>query len=416
MARKQKSIRIFKLYALIHRNTVFIGKTQGKIDSVYYRHRRAQNPYTTEYFYPPNSKNPEIHILETIRCNSSESYQHIVAWVRIFQDAGYQVINPRGTLEDADDLHPQTTELINALRPISLDVLLKETLYKKLDKHSPAPSTESSEAGQPEKRKTRRKITLWASSEEKEQFTSYAKSLGLTQTQTLQYLMRKVHLEKADPLFPAWDNDTFIHVLQESYRQEMESRDKEIHKLKATLRVYVEEKNNQAKKLNQCCAIARKALIESYSFFDSSAALPLNIERGRYKDYISNLPDDAKYAYPSCSGSSLLRLQAFLIGEGEAPPRFALGIDCHGRRIKLRYYPSTYFWGISPGDERFSQRNSVWYMAWRKTGDVAELVSSLPLQISAKYQNPMDDNEVFHVMIDKIIAENDELFETDGIF
>lgn len=400
-----KKIRLFKIYALVHENNVFIGKTQGEVNPVFYQHRRAQNTYTAEHFYPKNSKNPSIHILENITCSLSESYRHIVAWVQIFQEEGYQVINPQGTLADANDLHPQTSALINALRPISLNVLLKETQYKKQGKHSLAPISKLSGTEQPKKTKSREKITLWATSEEKELFVTYAKSLGLTQTQTHRYLMSKVHLEEADPLFPAWDNDTFIHILQELHRQEIEANDKEIHELKTALRVCVEEKQRQTKKLNQCCAITQKSLIDAYGFFDSAAALPLDIERGRHKDYISKLPEGTKYAYPCHSGESLLRLQAFLLGEGTAPARFVFGVDQQGRRIKLRYYPSDYFWGISPGDQRFSQRNSVWYMAWRKSGDVAELISALPLQIRAKYLNPMDRDEKMHKVIDQLMSE-----------
>jgi len=400
-----KKIRLFKIYALIHENNVFIGKTQGEIDPVYYQHRRAENSFTEEYFYPKNSKNPSIHILERINCNSSESYRHIVAWVRIFQDAGYQIINAQGTVEDANDLHPQTAKLINTLHPISLSVLLKETRYKKQDKRIPSPITEPSETEQPKKTKSSEKITLWATSEEKELFVTYAKSLGLTQTQTLRYLMSKVHLEEADPLFPAWDNDTFIHILQELHRQEIESKDNEIHKLKTALRISVEEKHRQTKKLNNCCAIAQKSLIDAYGFFDSAAVLPLDIERGRYKDYISKLPEDTKYSYPTHSDASLLRLQAVLLGEGIAPARFVLGVDQQGCRIKLRYYPSDYFWGIRPDNQRFSQRNSVWYMAWRKSADVAELISALPLQISTKYLNPMDGDEKMHKFIEQLMLE-----------
>ena len=405
-----KKVQSIKIYALIHEHNVFIGKTQGDIAPVYYRHRRAENPFTEKYFYPKNSKDPSIHILECISCNFREGYRHIVAWVRIFQDAGYEIINPCGTIEDAADLHPQTKKLIHRLQPFSLDAFLKGMQYKKHSKSASASPPELPEREQSTKNKVRQKITLWATAEEKECFVSYAESLNLTQTQTLRYLMSKVHLEKADPLFPDWDNDTFIHLVQRSHAQEIEEKDKKIHNLQMALRACIETQSCQAKKLDQCCAIARKSLAEMFEYFDSAALLPLDINRGRYRDYIAELPDDAKYAYPRYSGNSLLRLQAFLIGEGKAPARFVLGIDCHGSRIMLRHYPgNTYFWGVSPGNERFSQRNSVWYMAWRKTDNVAELVSAFPMQIEAKYKNSMDENEKLNRWVEKIVAESDAL-------
>lgn len=375
-----------------------------EIDPVYYRHRRAQNPFTAKYFYPKNSKNPSIHILERISCNSHECYRHIVAWVRIFQDAGCEIINPRGTVEDANDLHPLTTELVYGLRPVSLETFLKETQHKKQNKGTP----KSLEREQIKKSQGRQKITLWATPENKERFVFYAKSLCLTQTQTLRYLISKAHLEDVDSLFPGWENDTFMHLIQRSHAQEIEAKDEKIHNLQMALRACVEKQACQTKKLDQCCAIARKSLAEMFEHFDSAALLPLDIDSGRYRDYIAELPDNAKYVYPRYSGNSLLRLQAFLIGKGEATARFVLGIDCHGSRIMLHHYPgNTYFWGISPGDERFSQRNSVWYMAWRKSGNVAELVAAYPMQIEAKYKNPIDEKEKLNKWVDAIVAESD---------
>lgn len=394
--------QFLKIYAIIHDGNVFIGKTQGQIDAVFYQHRRAQNSFTSEYFYPKNSKNPSIHILEDILCSHSDGYRHIVAWVRIFQDAGYQIINPPGTVEDANDLHPKTTALVKRLRPISLDNRLSITQYSKKQKCILSSTSTSAKASQPKKEKICEKITLRTAPEEKEFFVTYAKSLGLTQSQTLQYLIRKVHLEEADPLFPAWDNDTFIHLLQESHTQEIDDKNKEIYKLKRALRVHAEENAQQSKKLNQCCAIARKALFTFFDFFDSTAAIPLDIERGRYENYITSLPDEMVYTYPVHSGATLLRLQAVLIGDGTAPARFILGVDQSGQLIRLRYYPSVYFFGIFPGNEQFSQRNSVWYMAWRMSKDVAELIVAYPLQIRTKYQNPMDINEVFDKWLDKL--------------
>lgn len=405
-----KNIRSIKIYVLIHESKAFVGKTQGEIDPVYYRHRRAENPFTEKYFYPKNSKNPSIHILECISCSSREAYRHIVAWVRIFRDVGYEVINPMGTIDDANDLYPQTRELVYRLRPVSLDAFLKETQYKKQSRDASVSSAKPSERKQAKESINREKITLWATPEEKECFASYAKSLNLTQTQTLRYLMSKVHLEAADPLFPDWDNDTFMHLIQHSHAQEIEAKDKKIHNLQMALRTYIEKQSYHTKKLDECYTIARKSSAAFFSYFDSSAVLPLDIERGRYKDYVGVLPDDAKYAYPNCSGKSLLRLQAYLIGEGEAPARFILGIDCHGHRVMLRHYPgNAYFWGIHPGDERFSQRNSVWYMAWKKIGDVAELVAAYPMQIEAKYKNPIDEKEKLNKWVDEIVAESDAL-------
>lgn len=402
-----KKVRLFKIYALLHEQHAFIGKTQGELDPVVYQHRRAQNPFTAEYFYPKNSKDPSIHILEHISCNSSESYRHIVAWVRIFQDAGYQIINPQGTIDDANDLHTPTANLVKKLCPISLDVLLYETQHKKLRNGSSPLILETPKTEQVKKVKHREKITLWATPEEKERFVAYANSLGFTQAQTLQYLISKIELETEDPLFPDWDGDIFTRNREESYKREKEGLEKTIYKLQTQLHTCKQAITNENKKLTQCYAIAKNAIAEVFRSFDSTAVLPLDIERGRYREYMPNLPIGARYAYPDRSGASFLRLHAFLLGDGTAPARFVCGVDEQNRRIMLRFYPSEYFIGINPGNTRFSQRNSVWYMAWRRSGDVAELIAAFPMQLKAKYQNPMDEDEKMHSFIDQLMAEVD---------
>ena len=44
-------------------------------------------------------------------------------------------------------------------------------------------------------------------------------------------------------------------------------------------------------------------------------------------------------------------------------------------------------------------------MAWRKAGEVAELIAAFPVQMKARYQNPMDENEKMHRFIDKLMEE-----------
>lgn len=407
MATRKKEKSNFKIYALVDGKVVFIGKTKGEISPVYYQHRRAQNPFTASYFYPKNSKNPDIHILETICCNSSESYRHIVAWVRIFQEAGYRVINPRGTLDDARDLFPKTLSLVDSLRPSSLDVVLDQTRYCKQNKTElrAVPTMQNEEKAS--KKPTKEKITLWASSEDKERFVEYAKSLGMTQSQTLQCLMEKTRLEKEDSLFPNWDSGIFVRNLREAHAREEHLLKERIHELETRLRLISDEKSAVAAKMEKSHLIVQKAVKDFYEYFDSACPIPLDIERARYKQYKKSLPKELNYEYPRCSGSTLIRYQALLVGEGMAPAQFVLGIDSHNNPIKLRFYPSKYFVGVKPGEERFAQRNSVWYMAWKMAGEVAELIAAFPLQIRPKYKNPMDEHELFGIMIDKLVAESD---------
>lgn len=357
-----------------------------------------------------------MYILETLNCNSSESYRHIVAWVYIFQEAGYQVINPRGTLDDANDLHAETLSIVNTLRPISLNKVLAETKYCTQVKTTTTDLALQQEEKIATKKTTREKITVWTTREEKDSFVAFAKSLKLTQSQTIQYLISKIQLESVDPLFPDWDNDIFIRLLKQSYEQKIAQLENKVFKLETIQNQRKEGQNVIAKKMGQSHAITKQTILDFYKYFDSDSPVPVDIERTRYKDYLKNLPGPLTYKYPRCSGSTLIRMHTLLLGEGSAPARFVLGMDPHDCPIMLRFYDSVYFSGISPSNKRFSQRNSVWYMAWKMTGKVAELISAFPLQIRPKYRNPMDASERLAVLVDKIVTENDALCKSDEIF
>lgn len=387
------------IYALIHDHTVYIGKTKGKIDSVYYRHCRAENPYTASYYYPKNSKKPSIHILKEPFFDSANTDRHIVAWVYIFQRMGYRVLNTESVPEYPDDLQPEMAALIRKISPYSMDEYLQETQY--------VIQKENTKKAQPAGRNKRKeKLTLWVTPEEKECFLTYAKSLNFTQSEALQYLISKVELEKVDPFFPNWPDDIFTRNREKMYTSKFEALEQENLQLQAQIHSRNEEKKNESKLSTQCHIAAQKALVDYFNHFESAAVVPLDVARERYRDYVRRLPDDIVNEYPSGSGSTLMQLQAYLYGDGVV--RFILGIDQQGNYRKFRYYSNQYFYGISPGNERFSHRYSVWYVAWRESNGVADLVAAFPMQIRAIYQNPMDELEKMNHYINKAIIWSDE--------
>ena len=163
----------YTIYALIHNQVVYVGKTKGNLDAVYYRHCRAENPYTSAYYYPRNSKTPSIHILKDQVFDSTDTDRYILAWAYIFRKRGYCVINTEYTPADPEDLQPEMRALIRMISPFSMEQFLKETEYIKQKKKA--------KTKKPSGRKQRReKITLWVTPEEKERFVAYAKSLGFT--------------------------------------------------------------------------------------------------------------------------------------------------------------------------------------------------------------------------------------------
>ena len=386
----------YTIYALIHNQVVYVGKTKGNLDAVYYRHCRAENPYTSAYYYPRNSKTPSIHILKDQVFDSTDTDRYILAWAYIFRKRGYCVINTEYTPADPEDLQPEMRALIRMISPFSMEQFLKETEYIKQKKKA--------KTKKPSGRKQRReKITLWVTPEEKERFVAYAKSLGFTQSETMQYLISKASLEKENVFVPNWFDDSFTRNREEMYTRKFEAMEQEIFQLKAKIHANNEEKKQESKKTAQCHEVAQKALIDYYNYFKSSSALSLDVERGQYRDCVRNLTDDVIYTYPAGSGATLIRLQAYLHGEGAV--RFVLGIDQQGNYRKFRYYPNQYFYGISPGSERFSHRRSVWYVEWRESEGVADLVAAFPMQIRAIYRDPTDENEKVCRLVDQVLAD-----------
>ena len=409
MFTSKKRTRSFTIYAIIDQQSVFVGKTQGELEPVYYRHRRAENGYTSHYYYPPNSKKPKVYILEKMFGTFEKIEQHITAWIYIFQQEGYQVINPQRDLEPVDDLQDEVRLLTSKLWPSSMETFLTSVEYTWPRRESSANQTATPPMTDTAKRGKREKITLWATSEDKQSFRKYAKELRMTQSRTLQYLMSKVELEKEDPLFPNWDDDIFVRNLRKDYECKIEKRDEIIHKLQLTLGKYQEERDEKARKRRQCYELVKKAVTVFYKFYYSTAPIPLDVERGMYKEYIDQLPNRNQYQYPASSGASFVRMHAVLLGEGNAPARFVLGMDEHGQGIKLRFYPSDYFVGVNPGNARFAKRSSVWYLSWRKNGEVAELIVAFPMQIQPKYHNPMDKIEIMHAHAARLVAESVEI-------
>lgn len=83
MFTSKKRTRSFTIYAIIDQQSVFVGKTQGELEPVYYRHKRAENTYTSQYYYPPNSKEPGMYILEKRFGTFEKIQKHITAIMKI---------------------------------------------------------------------------------------------------------------------------------------------------------------------------------------------------------------------------------------------------------------------------------------------------------------------------------------------
>lgn len=236
-----KNVNPHTIYALVHNHTVYVGKTKGKLDAVYYRHCRSENPYTSAYYFPKNSKQPSMHIVKEPFFDSANTNRHIEAWIYIFRRMGYHVLNTETVPENPENLRPEMKALIRTISPFSMDRFLQETRY--------VMPTRKPTAKNPFGRKQRgEKLTLWVSPEEKERYVEFAKSLGFTQSEAMQYLISKVNLEKENEIVPNWFDDGFTKNREEMYAKKYEAQEYEIHQLKTTIHRYSEGKKQESKR------------------------------------------------------------------------------------------------------------------------------------------------------------------------
>ena len=395
-----------KIIALINRkNEAFLFRTRSvRPSTVIRRHLRGEHDLTREHFAKEGIRRPNVYLLAVLDSSYYDSYKYLLAYLCILRDAGYTLVNHLNTLENAQNLHPETKNIYDELRRESIGALLIRT---KLQKY-----TDADDAQRREKRKAAirkdHKLTIRVTKADRDRFVAYAEKLKLSQGDALSVLLTKY--ENNFESFVDWDNDYYVGQILESARDQ-------VNLMRAQLDIKQElwgkeRKQYQARieTLRQRLVRIQKGLCEYYRFFKSSCNIPLGIDTDNYRQYTRNLNDRYQYAYPSQEGWCLMRPVAILYGAGRTPVRFLLGTTTDGRDIKLRIYPKEYFAGVSLRNESYGLRGSVWLVAWEKAHDEAmDLVMALPLDIQPRYNipwNQTNDFTRFMADLDEELAES----------
>lgn len=104
----------------------YIGKTiSGRMSSVYSWHRCGHNKYTQELF-EIDFLDPQMVVLEEVSCTGAVAYRHVLSWVRCFDDHGFEILNPGGTLAQAEQMQEETLKIYERIAEIPFEEHLRK--------------------------------------------------------------------------------------------------------------------------------------------------------------------------------------------------------------------------------------------------------------------------------------------------
>lgn len=112
----------YKIYAIIADRMVFVGKTESaELEPILWRHLRGEIKTTRNHFNRNTSISPKIVILEHIHVDHTIAYRHEISFMRIFHDNGYTLLNSRGMIEDALNIHEYTQKILDELKTVPIE-------------------------------------------------------------------------------------------------------------------------------------------------------------------------------------------------------------------------------------------------------------------------------------------------------
>ena len=355
----------YTIFAISFGDTIYVGKTTSpRLSEVYRRHRRGAVKKTK--MFSTSGVKPTLHILERDDMPAYLAHRLVVAYTHSFLNAGFEVLGSVKTLSQANNLHPETKELVTAISEIGIDSILQCSSVKKpTDADFCIPND-------PALRPASEKLTIRISKWEKDRLNNFSQKMHMTQRQTFQFLLSYYEQPKSD--FPPWEDDVYVRAMLGALREENAKLRKQNENYKNKLHINEDSVDPVKFQLEQICS----GLSKFFAIMDPAATIPLALERARYKNY----PHVQEYQYPKKAGIFIFRPHAILTGKGRYPAKFIIGSCQDGSRLKIRYYPKKYFAGIRPDNSTFMLRGSTWVIGCQEAKDGAmDLILAFPLDI-----------------------------------
>lgn len=377
---KQKNTRYtvqkrFRFYCLILReegaNYIYVGKTTGlRMSAEYSRHICGRVAATVDFF--DGEEKPQLHILSECTATTAEAYKIVVAYVRLFVDAGYICINHEGTMAHAEQPKEKTLAIIRSLESEPIEDLLSRTYIAKPADADRKPAQKIAE----EESTIQMNIRIKPS--DKDVFDQFRKKQRLNQQEAFSLLLDQT------------DNRHYTDLLlkkDEKIRKMEHESERLREKLKRQKTPPAPKKEVDA---NEFLDFAKKGL----AFYESLLPLPPNVQplpRNSYRHFTRNLLIGPSYEYPADEGFAVLALERVLWSNGRTKACFLLGLDLEERRVKLRYYPKGNQLICSFLDSVYAYPGAMWLAGYRQAKDQAmELVLAIPLCFAQISSNEND--------------------------
>lgn len=344
MGKHHTEIQKFRIYALVLDRNIFVGKTAAnRMSAVYSRHRCGTVAATRGCL--DRKKAPTLHILKELSCTGSEAYRHVLAWIRLFTEAGFVSLNPFGTARSADCLYAQTEAIYQSIPQEPVERILTKTRVEKPGNADRKPVHIPLLQPKPEKNV---QMNLRMSPRDKQMFDRFCKEKGLRARDALGLLLDQVTGE-------------------DSHRNQiLASREKELEALRREKRPVPEKP--------AWLGFLLPGIVRYIQLFyppEPGKGLPSY----PYKRFRNQLPPEVRYEFPPEEGFLLLEAQATLWGHHKA--RFLVGRGENGAYWKLRSYPRPHFAGVHIWDY---PPGTLWLVGCRRASDGAmEVTASFPV-------------------------------------
>lgn len=370
----------FTIYLLKGGNKVYVGKTKGKrISAVFSRHRCGKHMATQRYFAKPYPA-PDLYILSRQELLSFEAYKTVLAYIRLFRESGYEILNCPSSIARSGDLKEDTQQIFEKIKVSNVSHLLQST---KLAKVTDGDITEKSVAAETATEKCNCQLTIRLTKKEREQFRQIGTSLNLNQHETLLYLYDKCN--QNDPIFLDLEGDTYLRAILNSYRAENEKLKNLNAELQKKVLISRTDKKNKLEKQKAQMQALQHGIKEYFRLMESACKIPVSFEIGYYK----NFPEKDTYKYPDNEGVYIFRPQEILRSKGRWGALFLLGIGDNEQQYMFRFYPKSYYAGENIANSVFGKRGSVWLVGCEKSKDNAmDLIYAFPLEVGFRFNGP----------------------------
>lgn len=400
---------LYQIYALTQEEYTYVGKSfDSRPESVRWRHLRGDNKQTRAYFSREVADDLQFKVLTTVYCDSHEAYRYTIAYIRLFMEWGFTILNSDGMVEDACNLYPATERLLQSLKRNPLPEWLSG------NRNTVTPDIRSSEPKNGKKRKSSKRtcatenLSLRLYPEEMAFFRACAKELGISLHSFFAILLDTYRMREAEN--PDWTCSDYVEIFLRSLRDRISSQEEEIQSLKEQIR---QLKQEQAQSLKQREVLIRDGIRKYTEYFVPLHAELPHIPVGNYHYFLAEEADAKNYTYPQTEDFFIFCPTHIFYGHGSSAPRFIVGTNAAGDKTLLRFYPKTHYAGVYISNEKFNLVGSRWLVRAEKAADGAmDIIFSLPLDIALKERISKQEEFIHDVQtaIEEAIRRSESFF------